>query len=139
MEKFRLIGMSDFVLEQNYDGNSTQKYLNELQLIHNYANFLKQPLKLEMFVTCDDEGNVLEEPLREHFYEIWDYKNELHFYNEARNKVLFYGFELRTNQPNNYVTNGCFYPLLNNSDKTIGDLVNHNLTLTQSALKQIGL
>ena len=26
-----------------------------------YANFLNQPLKLEMFVPCDEKGNVIED------------------------------------------------------------------------------
>ncbi|MCP4053731.1 MAG: hypothetical protein GY739_11830, partial [Mesoflavibacter sp.] len=34
----------------------------QLRNIINYANFLKQPLKLGMFIPCDEDGNVLERP-----------------------------------------------------------------------------
>ena len=33
-----------------------------LKQIFSYAEFLKQPLKLEMFVPCDEDENVLGEP-----------------------------------------------------------------------------
>lgn len=59
MEK--LVSMTDFVLEQMenvmLDGTGSV-----CARIGNYANFLKQPLKLEMFVPCDDEGNVFDKP-----------------------------------------------------------------------------
>ena len=32
------------------------------RLRDNYDDFLEQPLKLEMFVPCDEEGDILEEP-----------------------------------------------------------------------------
>ena len=36
--------------------------LNSYSKIVKYAEFLKQPLELRMFVPCDENGNVLEEP-----------------------------------------------------------------------------
>jgi hypothetical protein len=59
----KLISMTDFVLEQksNLDFNPSNKWKDCL----NYANFLNQPLKLEMIVPCDEDGNVLEEPIDE--------------------------------------------------------------------------
>lgn len=61
----KLIGMTDFVLEQNKILN---KYINYdkgglFEIIIYYANFLKQPLELWMFVPCDENGNVLEEKM----------------------------------------------------------------------------
>ena len=135
----QLISMTDFFLEQNYDGNSTQKYLNELQLIHNYANFLKQPLKLEMFVTCDDEGNVLEEPDADYYMMVTEEKVKQ--YQQSKEKVLFDGFENLFFVTYQYNEDGECLEI----DKgfcerhIIEDLILFDLTLTESALKQIGL
>lgn len=52
----KLISMTDFVLEQDNikNVNDAIKFNNCL----NYANFIKKPLKLEMFVPCDENGNI---------------------------------------------------------------------------------
>ena len=62
-----LIPMTDFVLEQIknfnavvYDDLETAS-INLIERIENYANFLKQPLKLEMFVPLDDKGRICHE------------------------------------------------------------------------------
>ena len=34
---------------------------SELAMLYSYAKILNQPRKLEMFVPCDEEGNVLEQ------------------------------------------------------------------------------
>ena len=97
-----LIPMTDFVMKQNYittlDISQIDFYDKELKIlstIRNYATFLKQPLKLEMFVPCDENGNVLEEPQmrpeRNSFdEEDMDYDaQELYDYIKAKEKVLF--------------------------------------------------
>ena len=62
-----LIQMTDFVLEQTknfnavvYDDLETAS-INLIERIENYANFQKQPLKLEMFVPLDDKGRICHE------------------------------------------------------------------------------
>lgn len=66
----KLISMTDYVLcNSNYNK------------VKNYAHFLQQPLKLEMFVPCDDEGNVMIESFSKK-------------YQEAKQKVLFKNIEL---------------------------------------------
>ena len=99
-----LIPMTDFVMMieeivpkkqgQFFDSHNLQ----QLMAIRNYAEFLKQPLKLEMFVPCDEDGNVLEEPkieeeyLDEHTTQIFaQYQYDL---DKARENVLFEGFEI---------------------------------------------
>ena len=69
-----LIPMTDFVIKQNYittlDISQIDFYDKELKTlsnIRNYAKFLKQPLKLEMFVPCDDNGNILGEPKKTNY------------------------------------------------------------------------
>lgn len=115
-----LISMTDFVLEQSKIGMEVQSLSHQLQnradrfeKIVKYAQFLKQPLTLGMFVPCDADGNVLEdietgENLKFHpltpgdeATEYWiDYKIRKKEYQEAKERVLFEGFELMPNHLN---------------------------------------
>ena len=70
--------MTDFVLEQSEEApkdknlhktNWSLEFEKYSKLIIRYAEFLKQPLKLEMFIPCDENGNVLEEPNQSDFDE----------------------------------------------------------------------
>ncbi|ASE61247.1 hypothetical protein CEQ15_06910 [Chryseobacterium indologenes] len=56
----KLIPMTTFVIE--YYSNEGYADLQILHLMNNYANFLKTPLTLGMFVPVDPQGNVLKEP-----------------------------------------------------------------------------
>src|SRR5665648_159369 len=58
----KLISMTDFVLEQYLTIASDNIYLSMINC-NNYAKFLKQSLELWMFIPCDEDGNVLEEPI----------------------------------------------------------------------------
>ena len=110
--------------------------------------FLKQPLKLEMFVPCDEDGNVLEEPIN---YKTWA---ELHFnngkkekgtygflehekYQQAKEKVLFEDFEIATNKEGEKLILGD-YTCLKVSDLengTIEDLTKYvTIKLTNQAI-----
>ena len=94
-----LVPMTDFVLEQLNEQNSRTKPMREVfNSLEKYATFLRQPLKLEMFVPCDEEGNVLEEPkieeeyVDEHTTQIFaQYQYDL---DKAKEKVLFEGFKI---------------------------------------------
>ena len=55
----KLISMTDFVLELETNEHWAQDYTKCVK----YANFLKQPLTLGMFVPCDEDGNFLPEDL----------------------------------------------------------------------------
>lgn len=104
----KLIPMTDFVLElANQKVDKDQAVIKLAMLADKYilyAKFLKQPLKLEMFVPCDEKGNVLEDPLdvsclkygsctcgEEDYNDCRDWKHELRI---AKEKVLFEGFEV---------------------------------------------
>ena len=124
--------------------------------IINYAKFLKQPLKLEMFVPCDEDGDILEEP---EDYEqrlpnmMTEYNDEIYRYEQSKEKVLFEGFELvrfiDKENPCYVVSNGknevTFHIGLYNFSKgvkfakTIEDLIHIQPILTESAIKQIVL
>ncbi|MBV8327257.1 hypothetical protein [Chryseobacterium sp.] len=56
----KLIPMTTFVIE--YYSNEGYADLQILNLMNNYANFLRKPLSLGMFVPVDSKGNVLKEP-----------------------------------------------------------------------------
>ena len=100
-----LLSMTDFVLEQiNKIGSiKSPNYINShfecLSSIKKYAHFLKQPLKLEMFVPCDEEGNVLEKPISPKYFDPTEpvpeeVEQEFYNYDKAKVKVLFEGFEV---------------------------------------------
>ncbi|SFN94826.1 hypothetical protein SAMN05421594_4834 [Chryseobacterium oleae] len=56
----KLIPMTDFVIE--YYSNEGYADLQTLSLMKNYAQFLRKPLTLGMFVPVDPQGNALKEP-----------------------------------------------------------------------------
>lgn len=92
--------MTDFVLNINElvpkeSDQFFQSWQNKkMMIIENYARFLKEPLRIEMFFVCDEQGNKLEVPKN---YLIWLLRrNEVGFklpYNEKyyreSQKVLF--------------------------------------------------
>lgn len=158
MEK-TLISMTDFVLEQwNLCKNSPDYLLEDFVInIVKYATFLKQPLKLGMFVPCDENDVPLEEPKAENYFNVnipineftEKYEKGLNefyslqlYYQDAKDRVLFEVFYMDFDE-------GCICPFLENypvgffnlsywclSDrfKTIEDLVKYNLKLTKNPL-----
>ena len=87
-----LIPMTDFIDKFLHTGDLNY----QLRVLNNYKDFLKKHLKLEMFVPCDEDGNILKEPKRWEDYlqypdsfdgnKEWD---ELYDYQQAKEKVLF--------------------------------------------------
>lgn len=160
--------MTDFFLEQQ-DANlrdnfyeETDEYFNRCV---NYAQFLKQPLNLGMFVPCDMEGNILEQPKTEYDpISLWNsgevdekYNDLISEYEQAKERVLFEGFEIVYVDPEEFeniekvvVNDNCYVGIkycdeneirLNDVSQksTIEDLITHDITLTKSAQKQLGL
>ena len=137
--------MTDFVLNQKQSESFNEKtFINEslisLEKIRNYANFLKQPLNIGMFVPCDDEGNFFEEPkIEDYFDDGFNFEfNQKHFkdvvlkeYYKAKEKVLF------VFKPHFDITAIKHHIL---QDRNIEYLANFGeLELTENAIKQIGL
>jgi len=154
-----LIGMVAFVLERNKAEESCRE---DFVKCVRYANFLKQPLTLGMFVPAklvDGVWVVLEEPKcygKKYTEDIAEEELILHEeFVQAKERCLFDGFEVvetphyNTEMPKSI----CIYEFLHvfwwhkNQDKwelskeisTIEDLVKYNLELTPTAQKQIGL
>lgn len=149
----KLISMTDFVKMQwkkeiKLEQESTQSWHN----CKKYSEFISQPLTLGMFVYCDLDGNVLEEPDlsckrpeskgncqcgEESVKDCREWWNE---YQEAKERVLFKGFELISTTYSDTVSNGIInYDLKQCKELkiTIDCLVNDNLVLNESAKKQI--
>ena len=143
----KLISMTSFVLKQN---KILETYVNHLrkplfERCVNYANFLKQPLKLEMFVPCDEDGDILDEP---EDYELrltnmmTEYNDEVYRYKQAKEKVLFEGFHIEGNKlcySDFYF--GTIYDISNlKVENLLSELPENEMPkLTLSAIKQIGL
>lgn len=137
--------MTDFVLEQNknYKNSTRCIRIKESELYVNYAKFLKQPLTLEMFVPCDEEGNVLQEPKPKYFDSPQFYESELQIYHEAKEKVLFADVKIK-HRENYFILedeDGTWLRVINkNTSLTVEDLLKMStISLTESALKQIGI
>jgi len=160
----RLISMVDFVLKQELKLDESYKEAsNAIESIFRYANFLKQPLELGMFVPCDDDGDVLEEPKnfssdfedefnsvdRDSYVFAW--YNDCKTYHVAKERVLFEGFTVKRfinkDNPCYVVSNGenevtfhiGLYTFSKGVDfaKAIEDLIHIKPNLTQSAIKKL--
>ena len=123
----KLISMTDFVLQQDITD------IKQRDSIVKYANFLKQPLKLEMFVPCDEDGNVISK-----FYSEKENTKNLTFsqlsnqYQIAETKVLFENIPIA--QAKWLVNTFSTIEHLSDITNTISPIY-----LTENAIKQIGL
>lgn len=131
----KLISMTDFVLETYKNliiDHTSESYARYVCRTLFYAQFLKRPLKLEMFVPCVDgepihfhEGNVLK---------IASVGSEV--LKQAKEKVLFEGF---TNC-GDYIINSMGAMYLKREQFNAGFIIENKcigLQLTESAIKQI--
>ncbi|MCT2409846.1 hypothetical protein NZD88_20020 [Chryseobacterium antibioticum] len=101
----KLIPMTDFVIE--YYSNEGYADLQTLSLMKNYANFLRKPLTLGMFVPVDPKGNVLKEPKNYLEWKSLDHNDgkrkaasgfeEYLDYQKAEQNCLFEGFTIGYN------------------------------------------
>jgi hypothetical protein len=132
----KLISMTDFVLEQEQPTYlEKEEFEDVFYKIHNYANFLKKPLEICMFVPCDENGDILRDGVN------WNKK----FYQKAQERVLFEGFEVKKNDrwttffyKKEFFTSFTSFSYIF-KNKTIEDLIDFDVTLTLTALKQLGL
>ena len=132
--------MTDFVLDkQRFKEDSDTAIFK----ITNYARFLKQPLKLEMFVPCNEDGNVLEDIIGNGMVD--NYSEKVKQYQQAKERVLFEGFTyFKDKEEDSFLVRNSFFKIhdLEFLNYTIEDLLNstlNNIKLTKSAIKQLGL
>ena len=136
MEAIYLQSMTDFItwVDEKRNGNG-----GHYDIIIRYKNFLKQPLKLEMFIPCY-YGNGF--PIAYTKDTLVNSMKLLNEFEEAKERVLFKGFEhYLFRQADNIQHNKsrkCFsFP--NYNGVIIEDLISLEVELTDSAIKQIGL
>lgn len=127
--------MTDFVLQSGFNQKHRRDKYDDLC---EYARFLKQPLKLEMFVHCDEDGNILEEPNPKEIYPVPTAEEEIDFldcleqYQQAKEKVLFEDIPIA--QAKWLVNTFSTIEHLSDIANTISPIY-----LTENAIKQIGL
>jgi len=161
----KLLSMTDYVLKQFKDNLHTEAKTGLVrdavlfQYCIKYANFLKTPLELGMFVPCDEDGNIIKPPSMD-IASVYGNKP----YQQAKERVIFEGFEVT--DVDSY---GCVFfrigeyrwhkgkanlnhPLHKDREKedlitcfdgsdltTIEDLIKQELTLTEAKAKSLGL
>ena len=156
----KLIPMTDFVLKRVNTPLAGQQVssvrhheLEKYRQIFKYANFLNQPLKLEMFVPCDEDGNIIQEPKKENYTDSTGFVNNAYFIEtndcqKAKEKVIFEGFvakitnkelEIKSNNNTLYfdVERNQFYYqeiLYWQPVKIIEDLIPYNLKINEILL-----
>ena len=126
----KLISMTDFVLKEHKKTN-----WNSYNLIVNYANFLKQSLELWMFVACYLRDGIWIPYTKETLLNTMELFNE---WEQAKGRCLFDGFEYDNRMEYWHDSNISFDEEFC-ENKKIEDIVSYNLTLTPTAIKQIGL
>lgn len=120
----KLISTTDYVLEfytkcRKWNPIDSEETMNDLEKIWNYANFLKTPLELDMFINREEEL----------FFENIKIDNEdgLIYPNVDFAPIIY-----NNPEPENiWILSGEF--------KTIEDLVPFNLILTQNTIKKYGI
>ena len=130
--KTTLIPMTDYVISQNKNLPFVTRFTN----CENYATKLKLPLKKGYFVPCDENNNILEEPIET----IGGVELYAKRYNQAKAKVLFEGCVYES-KPDWYIisndTHTIWFSLENIG--TIEDLIKYNLPLTPYGKQFFGL
>lgn len=142
-----LLSMTDFIDKYLHTGDAVL----QIRTLGRYKDFLKQPLKLEMFVPCDEDGDVLSEPKELDKYckaekcncgNDGEYERDCSFieYKKSKEKVLFEGFEFvsRTDETWLFKINGNF-PRIVGKKLTIESLriFKDKIKLSQTALNSI--
>lgn len=148
----KLQSMTDFVLHESF-GVGNEIINNDVfyNKVSRYAKFLKKLLNLGMFVPCDLDGNVLNEPENYSHYILDNYEfdklkivycNEWFIaceqYQQAKERVLFKGYYVN----HNAIMSPCGGYLDESKLKyleTIESLIGTNIELTESVIRQIGL
>ena len=149
----KLINMVDFVLDQGNPSNTDSQFTDKVMA---YANFLKQPLTLGMFVPCDLDGNILQKEIGADFLSDHDMDKFLE-YEESKERILFQGWNVEEKCVDSIVIGNKEIPAsiefsengiwifdehkVNNIEQLLfySDKEKIEIVLTEPAKKQIGL
>jgi len=146
----KLKGMTDFVLKQWEGVGNIYPFKEMCVRLYDYANFFKQPLEIWMFVPCKLVKGVwvvLDEPSH---YLLWTMgiapddtqMNECQEYQEAKDRVLFEGFEFKGESDFSWIFkhNGLFPVMIAKRNvEYLTVILKREITLTPTAQKQLGL
>lgn len=149
----QLKSMTDYIIDEyELEGNEKTPNFNIMaNKTYNYANFLKQPLKLWMFIPCDEDNNILKLPLDCSCYGYIEDCTGCEFtditYQEAKERCLFEGFkfqEANEDYPAPFIYLGediDLYPEIWKENDTIEDLLYYKefIILSQTAIKQLNI
>ena len=163
----KLISMTDFVINESTNKQVSKNFSGFTDIVNNkklsydniisYANFLKQPLTLGMFVPCDENGNVLSEKYSaKEDAENKSFTKLSNEYQQAKERCLFEGFKVMSQDLyDNYFElelhgKDFWITFVNNECQIEEDFEIENiehllmnsledLELTQTTIKQIGL
>lgn len=140
----KLISMTDYVFlcRENRE-NKTSDNIRMFWACERYANFLKTPLELGMFVPVDEKGNAseVEEPDQSkvpnmHPNEQHDYWQEWNAdYNKAKENIIFENCSMFDEHFIRY-GNGKLFHINHLKTTTIEFFCDKDLTLTQNAIKK---
>lgn len=150
----KLISTADYVLEkeQIVENGYHRVFCHK---VCNYAKFLKTPLDIGMFVPCDEDGNVLEEPKK--YSDFLKYGSfglltgsevdENSKYHKAKERVIFEGFifvkaltAFGESEYYRFMYEEIIITNLDFKNKTVEDLIEkYSITLTQNAIKKYGI
>lgn len=106
-KNMKLIKMTDYISQKRdimEEEMSNEDRLTILEAILYYSNFLKTPLNLGMFISCDEKMNILKQPNHYRRFTSNDYLSEnpkmsekwlekCKEYKKAESKILFKDFE----------------------------------------------
>jgi len=147
---FFLKSMTDFILEKN-DKIMNTKYNDgaltymDAQKFVNYAKFLKQPLKLWMFVPCELVGNKFAnwQPIEEIDCDLDIKIDEVKKYQQAKERCLFKGFEFVNKLEKalvlKYKKDTYWIPRQDTIEGLMFNFIPDDVELTETAIKQLGL
>lgn len=141
----KLTSTSDYILEYVPSDepcvNTNERTINHFT---NHANLVKRTLILGMFIPCDEDGNVMNHPSNIAFPNGKSKRGYLKQYQQAKERVLFkYFSEIDCSKFGDKVIINCMTDNIHMSfvigEAIINDLIKSNLTLTESAIKQLQL
>tara|TARA_R110002051_G_scaffold324910_1_gene424545 strand:+ start:867 stop:1325 length:459 start_codon:yes stop_codon:yes gene_type:complete len=152
MKENKLISMVEFTQNNRPLKHTSLKVRNTLLFkICDYANFLKQPLNLSMFVPCefvDGEWVVLGEPddnddkYGDNEDDFLKFESDVKRYQKAKDNVLFDDCNIIDNElwlNAQKIAKFAFKEWIFTESETIECLLKYNPTLTKNGLTQSGL
>lgn len=137
----KLISMTDYVVHcrKRNDLDNVRRFW----ACERYAQFLKTPLDIGMFVPCDENGNVLKEPLQGYIGNEQYEGCEMDEYIKAKENVIFEGWVHISEWYGGHLiardkegTNQFWTLDYDNIEQLSREI---NLTLTQNVIKKYGI